>query len=248
MAKLLTPAACTRFATSCCLRSAIAQSHVSYPQETLPKGMRVKSIASGHAKLVFQGYYTAVLTLAEAPEVQADPSPQPEQPLQAGPNPGQPQQVGSNPGPPQQQSGQPQHAGPNPGPPHQQPGHPQQGQPGPAEPMAVDDHQADEVTSGSMKVVSQDDKVGPHKEKYRWRLLSFEILPGGSWVLSHPLVLSQPLVTLASTVHQASIHQSIYYEYCWCSSGESTGNSNCCMCLLVGGLATQLVLRSAWEA
>ena len=127
--------------------------------------MHVRSIGSGHAKLVFQGYYTAVLTLAEAPEVQADPSPQP---------------------------GQPQQAGPHPGPPQQPPGHPQQSQLAPAEPMAVDDHQAAEVTSGRVKVVSQDDKVGPHKEKYRWRLLSFEILPGGPLVLSHPLVIISP--------------------------------------------------------
>ncbi len=38
--------------------------------------------------------------------------------------------------------------------------------------------QADEVTSSGMRALSQDAKVGPHKEKYRWRLLSFDILPG----------------------------------------------------------------------
>lgn len=172
--------------------------------------MRVHNIESGHAKLVFQGYYTAVLTLAEAPEVQADPSPQP----------GHPQQAGPNAGPPQQQPGQPQQAGPNPGPPQQQPGHPQQSQPTPAEPMAVDDHQADEVTSGSTKVVSQDDKVGPHKEKYRWRLLSFEILSGG------PLLLTQSLVVLSPIAHQALVHQSVFLECCWSSSGESLNCSS----------------------
>lgn len=165
--------------------------------------MRVKSIESGHAKLVFQGYYTAVLTLAEAPEVQADPSPQP----------GHPQQAGPDPGPPQQQPG------PTPGPPQQQQGHPHQGQPGPAEPMAIDDHQADEVTSGSVKVVSQDDKVGPHKEKYRWRLLSFEILPGD------PIVFQHSLLVLPSTVRQALTIQSMCVESHGGSSGESTDNN-----------------------
>ena len=117
-------------------------------QEVLPAGMRVHSIGSGHAKLTFKGYYTAVLTLAEAPEAQADPQGAPQQGV---PSHGHPQQ--------------------------QQPGHPQQQQPGSDEPMDVD-QQADEVTSGGLKAVSQDDQVGPHKEKYRWRLLSFDILPG----------------------------------------------------------------------
>lgn len=119
-------------------------------QEVLPLGMHVHSIGSGHAKLTFKGYYTAVLTLAEAPEAQADPPCQPGAPQQGVPSQGHLQQ---------------------------QPGHPQQQQPGPAEPMDVD-QQADEVTSSGMRAVSQDEKVGPHKEKYRWRLLSFDILPG----------------------------------------------------------------------
>ena len=133
-------------------------------QEVLPLGMHVHSIGSGHAKLTFEGYYTAVLTLAEAPEAQADPPCQPGA-LQQGVRQGQPPQ---QPGHPQQQPGHPQ---------QQQPGHPQQQQPGSDEPMDVD-QQADEVTSGGMRAVSQAEKVGPHKEKYRWRLLSFDILPG----------------------------------------------------------------------
>lgn len=120
-------------------------------QEVLPAGMRVHSVESGHANLTFKGYYTAVLTLAEAPEAQADPPGQPGPPQQGVPSQGHPQQ--------------------------QQSGHPQQQQPGSDEPMDFD-QQADEVTRGDIKAVSQDEKVGPHKEKYRWRLLSLEILPG----------------------------------------------------------------------
>ena len=120
-------------------------------QEVLPAGMLVHSVESGHANLTFKGYYTAVLTLAEAPKAQAEPPCQPGPPQQGVPSQGHPQQ--------------------------QHPGHPQQQQPGSDEPMDVD-QQADEVTRGDIKAVSQDEKVGPHKEKYRWRLLSFDILPG----------------------------------------------------------------------
>ena len=127
-------------------------------QEVLPVGMHVHCVGSGHAKLTFKGYYTAVLTLAEAPGAQAEPPCQPGPPQQGEPVQGQPLQ---QPGHPQQQ----------------QPGHLQQQQPGANEPKDVD-QQADEVTSGCMRTVSQDDKVGPHEEKYRWRLLSFDILPG----------------------------------------------------------------------
>ncbi|KAA6421171.1 MAG: hypothetical protein FRX49_08870 [Trebouxia sp. A1-2] len=126
-------------------------------QEVLPVGMHVHCVGSGHAKLTFKGYYTAVLTLAEAPGAQAEPPCQPGPPQQGEPVQGQPLQ---QPGHPQQQ----------------QPGHLQQQQPGANEPKDVD-QQADEVTSGCMRTVSQDDKVGPHEEKYRWRLLSFDILP-----------------------------------------------------------------------
>ncbi len=134
-------------------------------QEVLPAGMRVHSIGSGHAKLTFKGYYTAVLTLAEAPEAQADPPCQPGAPQQGVPSQGQPLQ---------------------------QPGHPQQQQPGSDEPMDVD-QQADEVTSGGMRAVSQDEKVGPHKEKYRWRLLSFDILSGTTSGPADTLVQSYQL-------------------------------------------------------
>lgn len=104
--------------------------------------MRIHSIGNGHAKLYFKGYYTAVMTLAEAPEVHADSSSQPGDPQQPGPSQGQPQQ---------------------------QPGHIQ----------AMDVDQAgDDVMSDVVKTMSKDDKVGPHMEKYRWRLMSFEILPG----------------------------------------------------------------------
>ncbi len=142
-------------------------------QEVLPSGMHVHSIGSGHAKLTFKGYYTAVLTLAEAPEAQADPPCQPGAPQQGVPSQGQPPQ----------QPGHPQ---------LQQPGHPQQQQPGSDQPMDVD-QQADEVTSSGMRALSQDAKVGPHKEKYRWRLLSFDILPGITSGLADMLVESYQL-------------------------------------------------------
>ncbi len=144
-------------------------------QEALPAGMHVHSIGSGHAKLTFKGYYTAVLTLAEAPEAQADPTCQPGAPQQGLPSQRQPPQ---QPGQPQQQQpGHPQQGVPSQGQTPPQPGHPQQQQPGSDEPMDVD-QQADEVTSSGMRAVSQAAKVGPHKEKYRWRLLTFDILPG----------------------------------------------------------------------
>ena len=111
--------------------------------------MRIHSIGSGHAKLIFKRYYTAVMTLAEAPEVHADPSSQP---------------------------GDPQHPGPSQGQPQQQPGQAQQ-QPGHIQAMDVD-QAGDDATSDVVRTMSKDDKVGPHMEKYRWRLMSFEILPG----------------------------------------------------------------------
>lgn len=106
-------------------------------QETLPRGLRISSIGSGHANAFFPGYYTATLTLAEAPAVQAD-------------------QV-SQPGQDEAKTGHPQsHLG-----------HPSNPQPQPGnDPAAAAASRTDAQT-----------QEAPHQEKYRWRLLSFELLP-----------------------------------------------------------------------
>lgn len=145
--------------------------------------MSLEKISSGNAKIRAQGYYTAVLTLAEAPTIQLGPDQ--EGAAQTSPandqdQPGQPEQ---QPGQPQQQAGHPQHLGQ----PQQQPGHPQQ-QPGPQQipvqaGVSQKPHDIDQTTdSAQMQQVTRhvipDANVGPHKEKYRWRLLLFEMLPG----------------------------------------------------------------------
>ena len=106
-------------------------------QEALPRGLRISSIGSGHANVSFPGYYTAMLTLAEAPAVQAD-------------HVSQPGQNEAKPGHPQPPLGLPSGA-------QQQPG-------------------TDPAADAAPHVDAQTQEA-PHQEKYRWRLLSFELLP-----------------------------------------------------------------------
>ena len=106
-------------------------------QEALPRGMRISSIGNGHVNMSFPGYYTAVLTLAEAPPVQAD-------------------QV-SQPGQDEARTGHLQS-------PLGLPSEPQQ-QPGPDHAAAI-----------ALRTDAQTQEA-PHQEKYRWRMLLFELLP-----------------------------------------------------------------------
>ena len=99
--------------------------------------MRISSIGAGHTNVSFPGYYTAILTLAEAPVVQADQVSQPGH-LEAG--------IG-HPQPP---------LGPLTGPQQQ----PETGQP-----------------AGGPACTAAQTQEEPHQEKYRWRLLSFDLLP-----------------------------------------------------------------------
>ena len=123
-------------------------------QESLPTGMRVHSIGTGHAKVKFPGYYSAVLTLAEAPVTQAEHVSQPW---------GQIQQEH-----PQPETGHPQ-ATPRPA------SHSQQGS-GAIEAMDVDQPAGTTARTDTQTPASKEEEQ-PHKEKTRWRLLSFEILP-----------------------------------------------------------------------
>lgn len=77
-------------------------------QEDLPNGLRISSIGSGHVNVSFPGYYTAVLTLAEAPAVPAD---QVSQPGQNAAGTGHPQPASGLPSNPQQHPGTCQPAG-----------------------------------------------------------------------------------------------------------------------------------------
>lgn len=105
--------------------------------------MRVSSISNGHAKLSFPGYFTAVLTLAEAPTPPADEVAQPG-PLAA--EPGHPQHAPGLPSSPQQQL------------------------------RDAETKKADQPAGGEACTDAQTQEA-PHKEKFRWRLLSFEVLP-----------------------------------------------------------------------
>lgn len=131
-------------------------------QDPLPKGMALEKVASGRVNVRFQGYYTAALTLAEAPEVHLDPNQaEPSPPLQQG-----------------QQQGHPQQEGPEQAGTAQKPSEVVQG--------ADSNHgpQLQEAARQGVKAAH----VGPHKEKYRWRLLSYELLPGNftpSMLLTH---------------------------------------------------------------
>ena len=123
-------------------------------QESLPKGMALETVSSGRANVRFQGYYTAALTLAEAPEVHLDPNQaEPSPPLQQG-----------------QQQGHPQQEGPERGGNAQKPSEVVQ---------EADSNQAAHLQEAFRHGVTAA-HVGPHKEKYRWRLLSYELLPGTS--------------------------------------------------------------------
>ena len=106
-------------------------------QDALPRGMRISSIGRGHAYMSFPGYYTATLTLAKAPAVQAGQA-------------SLPGQIEAKTGHPQPALGLPSGA-------QQQPGIDYA-----AAPASCTDAQTQEA---------------PHQEKYRWRLLSFELLP-----------------------------------------------------------------------
>lgn len=122
-------------------------------QETLPTGMRVYSIGTGHAKIELPGYYSAVLTLAEAPLVQAENVSQPQ---------GQTQ-----PGHPEPETGHPQATlGPDYDPKQEA---------GTAEAMDVDQPAGTTARTDAYSAGQEEEQ--PHKEKFRWRLLSFEILP-----------------------------------------------------------------------
>ena len=122
-------------------------------QESLPKGMALEKVSRGRANVRFQGYYTAALTLAEAPEVHLDPNQAEPSPLQQG-----------------QQQGHPQQEGP------EQAGNAQKPSEGVQE---ADSNQAAQLQEAARHGVTAA-HVGPHKEKYRWRLLSYELLPGTS--------------------------------------------------------------------
>ena len=118
-------------------------------QETLPSGMRVQSIGNGHASLRFQDYYSVTLSLAEAPATQAE--------------------LSSH----------------------------QHGQSPPAQAVALvklGDASDLQQEAGTAKAMDADPPAGslawtdaqvthskeggqPHQEKYRWRLLTFEVLP-----------------------------------------------------------------------
>ena len=166
-------------------------------QEILPDGLHVHSISNGNVKLYFKAYYIAVLTLAEVPAAHADSSSQAHDPED---EPDHPQHVTGpteperalDQGHDQQTTGHPQQPS---GHAQQQRGHPQQRLPENLKLQSVqqtaavpqngtdvqdmDIDKADEEDVGhQVRPVKQNDLCGPHKEKYRWRLLSFEILPG----------------------------------------------------------------------
>lgn len=105
--------------------------------------MRVCSVGSGHANMSFPGYFTAVLTLAEAPITQADKGSQPGQ-LEA--EPGRPEHALGMPSSPQQLLGR-------------------------------DETRKVDQPAGSAAHTDAETQEAPHQEKFRWRLLSFEILP-----------------------------------------------------------------------
>lgn len=99
--------------------------------------MRLSSVSSGHVNVFFPGYYTAKLTLAEAPAVQAD---QVSQPGQNEAETGHPQPPLGLPSGPQQQTAT-----------------------GPA--------------AAAASITDAQTQEAPHQERYRWRMLSFELLP-----------------------------------------------------------------------